>query len=215
VRHLNEEDLVINIEYETSLEKKITSTVTCAFREYKTVDELVSEINEVIFKECKNIKIKFFPLKNRVFIICHRACLKISKRLACILGYGKTCEFENEEFLSQYHPDLRNDMHYLYIYTNIVEKQIVGNTLVPLLRYVSLTGEYGDTVTNSVRPYYLKPAMKEIDTVAITVCNEFGEEIQFNHGVFTVTLHFRQKRTKVRVNELDYILCKINIQWNL
>jgi len=85
-------------------------------------------------------------------------------------------------------------MYHIFVYSDIVQPQIVGDSLVPLLRIVNITGKKGDVVTQTFRPYYLPINKLEFDTVEVLLCNEFGEEINFEQGQSIVTLHIRKTK---------------------
>jgi hypothetical protein len=90
-------------------------------------------------------------------------------------------------------PDMLMGMYHIFIYCDIVEPQVVGDCLAPLLRMVNISGKEGEAVTQTFRPYYLPLSRLEFDTIDILLCNEFGEEIQFDKGQTTLTLHFRKR----------------------
>ena len=81
----------------------------------------------------------------------------------------------------------------MFIYSDIIEPQIVGNSLVPLLRTINISGKDGEAITNNFHnPYYLKLSRYEVDVIAIVICNELGEELAMNKEQITLTLHFRR-----------------------
>ncbi|GBL84000.1 hypothetical protein AVEN_208317-1 [Araneus ventricosus] len=62
--------------------------------------------------------------------------------------------------------------HYrvLFLYTDIVEPQIVGNVFAPLLRIVNVTGSDGEMVCVQYdRPHYIPLSRKIIDTIEIVI----------------------------------------------
>jgi hypothetical protein len=80
---------------------------------------------------------------------------------------------------------------HLYVYTNIVRYQVVGNSQLPLLRIVDAKNlEHQSTFAN---PYYLPVSVKELNEIGCFLYNSRGELIDFNPGGRTVAvLHFRQ-----------------------
>jgi hypothetical protein len=79
---------------------------------------------------------------------------------------------------------------HLYVYTNIVRYQVVGNSQLPLLRIVDAKNlEHQSTFAN---PYYLPVSVKELNEIGCFLYNSRGEPIDFNPGGRTVAvLHFR------------------------
>ena len=50
--------------------------------------------------------------------------------------------------------DMSRGFESLYVYTNVVEPRVVGDSLVPLLRIVPLSGRQGDTVSKTFQKTY-------------------------------------------------------------
>jgi hypothetical protein len=81
----------------------------------------------------------------------------------------------------------------MFIYADIDKPQIVGSSLVPLLRMINIHGIDGQAVSNTfMNPYYLQLSRSEIEVISILICNELGEVLPINKGQLTLTLHFRQ-----------------------
>ena len=86
-------------------------------------------------------------------------------------------------------------VHYqiLMVYTDIIEPQIVGNVLAPLLRIVNVTGRDGEMVSAQYdRPHYL-PVSRIINSLEIVIRTHTGALTPFERGRSYVKLHFRQK----------------------
>ncbi|GBN09809.1 hypothetical protein AVEN_224484-1 [Araneus ventricosus] len=80
--------------------------------------------------------------------------------------------------------------HYrvLFLYTEIVESQTVGDVFAPLFRIVNVTGSDGEMVyVQYDRPYYISLSRKIIDTIEIVIRTHRGER-----GRSYVKLHLRQ-----------------------
>ncbi len=45
--------------------------------------------------------------------------------------------------------DMAQGFYSLYVYTDVVEPRVVGDTVVPLLRVVPIEGKHGDVVSKS------------------------------------------------------------------
>jgi hypothetical protein len=91
-------------------------------------------------------------------------------------------------------PAAKKDLnHHVYVYSDIVQPQIVGDSFAPLLRIMNFAGKKDEVVNVTFRPYYKPVAKLDFDTIEILLCNEFGEEIEFVEGDCVVTLHFKRK----------------------
>ncbi|GBM92355.1 hypothetical protein AVEN_9196-1 [Araneus ventricosus] len=86
--------------------------------------------------------------------------------------------------------------HYrvLFLYTEIIESQTVGDVFTPLLRIVNVTGSDGEMVyVRYDRPYYIPLSRKLIDTIEVVIRTHLGELTPFERGRSYVKLHLRQK----------------------
>lgn len=90
--------------------------------------------------------------------------------------------------------DLNNGLYSIYVYTNIIQDTIVGNTLAPLLRTVLASGNYGDIIQKTfVHPHYMRLAQDRIADIEISLRDDTGNLIPFEFGKVLVKLHFRKK----------------------
>ena len=104
----------------------------------------------------------------------------------------KNITFKSSETLKQNLSEISN----FYIYSDIVEYQIVGNNQAPLLRIVP-TGEVnkGLNFTSKIfdSPHYIPVARNNLDTIEIDITNHLGNPIYFTSGEVVVKLHFKRK----------------------
>ena len=86
----------------------------------------------------------------------------------------------------------------LYLYADIVERQLVGDVLVPLLRTVADTSSrVGEIVTADFRQiHYLPLRIGSFESVDIEVTDTLGRPVRFLFGDITVKLHFRRKKRR-------------------
>jgi hypothetical protein len=85
----------------------------------------------------------------------------------------------------------------LYVYTDIIDDQYVGDTLAPLLGYVDVEGIPGSRVGHTCNPLMYLPVNKAyIDTIQIRICDEYGKDVKFPDDVenVVVRLHFRRAK---------------------
>ena len=82
----------------------------------------------------------------------------------------------------------------LYVYSDIVEDEQVGDTRAPLLRTVHIDGTVGQTVNKEFeRPYY-KPVRKQyINSILVEIKDDTGRDIEFTSGKVICVLHFRRR----------------------
>ena len=87
--------------------------------------------------------------------------------------------------------DLEAGFHAMYLYTDIVEPQLVGDSKVSLLKVVKCSGQFGDNVSvNFPNLQYVPVNVKSFETA-----DDTQEKVPLEFGKVIVTLHFRQRRS--------------------
>ncbi len=90
-------------------------------------------------------------------------------------------------------PQARHSL--MFIYTNVVAPQIVGDVQAPLLRVVNIKGQDGEIISSKYdRPYYLPVSQKEFQAIEIEIKAITGERVPFERGKVIVVLHFRMRQ---------------------
>jgi len=129
--------------------------------------------------------------------------------LAYMLGFGRsniTIKDKGWEILTNgqitrkadYPPDMKAGLYAIYVYCNIVERQIVGDVLVPLLAKIPVSGEH-DSIVHQVfnPPLYVPIVRNSIDTIEISIKDDTNRGIQFQYGKVILTLHFRRRKIRL------------------
>lgn len=83
----------------------------------------------------------------------------------------------------------------IFIYTDIIKYQYVGDRLAPLLRTVVVLNDARSTqniIYNS--PHYVPTNKSVIENINIRITDEFGKNIRFKRGKSIIKLHFRPVR---------------------
>ena len=82
----------------------------------------------------------------------------------------------------------------LFVYCNVVEPRIVGDTTTPLLRIVPVNhDDRGKNVTRAYEKiFYCPVATKNFSSIEILIRDDTGQAVSFEFGKVTVTLHFRK-----------------------
>ncbi len=95
---------------------------------------------------------------------------------------------------SEYPADVFRGLHSMYIYTNIIERQIVGDSLVPLLRICGINNDdQGKNVSIKFNnPRYLPVNANNISSIHVNLRNEYGDNLPFRAGNVILTLQFRK-----------------------
>jgi len=92
--------------------------------------------------------------------------------------------------------DIQAGVHSLYIYCDVLEMTPLGDSLVPLLRIVSIPEQRHGSIINKIYDQirYTPLQKKHVDSIEIDIRDSFGEKIAFENGQVIVTLHFRRTR---------------------
>jgi len=171
---------------------------------YNSIQHLVTIINQHF--EQHELPCSLFYSEGKCLIsfqVGSGYSISISAKLSDILGYNGKTQFNSKEpnqttsptfFFGNYRPDIQGGRHHMFIYCDIIDPQIVGSSLVPLLRMVNTAGTEGQAMTQTFStPFYVPLSRSEFDTVSIRLCDEFGEELPIDKGHVTLSLHFRNR----------------------
>ena len=120
----------------------------------------------------------------------------LTRHLQYMLGFGETLQtFAEAKTVAQYPPDMRAGFSNMFIYCSIVEPQIVGDSMEPLLRIVPVEGRFGDIVERVYNnPHYVGCLSKSIGSISISIKDDRNQLVPYQFGKVLVNLHFRKKR---------------------
>jgi hypothetical protein len=102
--------------------------------------------------------------------------------------------------------ELNVGLNLMFVYSDVVEYNVVGHTAAPLLRVIpfkvdTAAGAYeegGNTFhvhREFVHPHYLPVSKSYFDSVNISIKGDLGQDVPFiDKGKVTVKLHFRKKQ---------------------
>ncbi|GBO37734.1 hypothetical protein AVEN_30389-1 [Araneus ventricosus] len=129
------------------------------------------------------------------------ATLKLSDRLSENLGFvpgevlGENVLHDTTYAIeSPFIADPNIDLYLLYIYTDIIQPEMVGGVFAPLLRIVTVKGKDGDMIHEIFdRPHYCPVSRKNFQSIEIVIRTHTGRFVSFDRGKLIVKLHFRLK----------------------
>ena len=167
---------------------------------YNSAKEFVKEIQRNIKKANSDsaIKMTYDPItmKARVNVTIDDWELVITQKYANILGF-KTLIFSKGITTGEKNVDLDEGMTALYVYSDIIQPQIVGHTVVPLLRVVPISGNRHEPyVTHEfIHPRYLPTQAVSTNIIQIHISRDDGRPVAFKSGKVIATLHVRPRRS--------------------
>jgi len=179
--------------------KKVRAMVEATKDKSDAAQQLVAKIEKNKPVCDGNISFRFDKVLKRVSLKLNTDVvvrLYMTKHLQYILGYGdQTMSFMAKKNMAEYPPDCQGGFSNIFIYCSGIEHQIVGNTLVPLLRVVPVTGSFGDIIERIYdNPHYVGCLTKSTDSINITIKDDRNELVKFQFGKIILKLHFRKKR---------------------
>ena len=125
-------------------------------------------------------------------VLIEKCSLKFVGYLADLLHVPDTKQFP---FQAKFKDIQVNTYESMFIYTDIIDDQIVGDTKAKLLDTLSIKGSRDEVVTIEVEnPNYVNVGKSEINSINITLRDSTGSLIHFTKfAKFIVKLHFRPK----------------------
>lgn len=171
---------------------------------YTTIEELLTEIKYALQSAQlqDDIVMKFDQIRNRVILqVKDRAPgfgIGFSQNLLNMLGFTKTeNEFYSAGTYVEKAADITEGFSALYIYSDIVQNRIVGDTMASLVRVVPIEQKrlINSSGVNWVwfqHIQYIPVNKTYTDTVEINIRRDNGDIVPFESGKVVLTLHFKK-----------------------
>ena len=189
-------------------DKVVREKISIPYGYYTSIEELTDRINTsfIVFGVESGItqmpQLRVDKLTRKISIhLFNGMRIIFSPGLGNILGYN-----EREDVINVYgipdtvitlHDTYNTDVNCqsLFVYCDILERVIVGDTKAPLLRSLSVSGKHGNIVREIYdKPMYVPVQKKHFESVEIDIRSDFGEPVSFVNGKSSVTLHFRMSK---------------------
>ena len=148
-------------------------------------------------KELKNnnITFSFNPRAHKVKVtLAANHYIALYGQMAKILGFGgggdvKILKSKESPYVAELHSTTS-----IYVYCNTVQPQLVGNTMVPLLRTIPVSGNSGDVITKTfTNIQYVPVQTKSFEDIEILLRTDTGDPVPFERGKVIATLYFRKQ----------------------
>lgn len=165
---------------------------------YNSGKEVVQAISDTLkSRGVKNIMIQFKDISEKVHIrLKGTSRVAFENHLALLLGFEYKRIVIDKNMTAPFVCDLNAGFQSLFIYLDIIDAQIVGDTKAPLLQAVPAKGKDGEVITLDYdSPQFIPLARKEFETIEILITDDKGEKVLFQRGRVLITLTFRPRRT--------------------
>ena len=186
---------ILTIASFTKIIAGIFYTAIVGYGYYETIQDLIKAINKALAKDLGNgnIVLSLNALTGKVKVQLKSGYeLYVDGKMSIILGFGGKKTKITKTIESAYEADLRS-ITTIYVYNDIVQPQIVGDTSAKLLKTIPVEGKYGDVITKTfTNIQYVPIQTKSFEDMEILLRTDTGEPVPFERGKVVVTLHFRQ-----------------------
>ena len=176
-------------------------------KHYSSVNEYVSGIRESLKQAHldkslvdKSNEIEFFYLLNgKVKIhLSPGYTLRLRREQAIVLGFmtfedpAETYDIENAQETGTYKANLYRETN-IHVYCDIVQPQIVGDKMTPLVAVVPCqkTTETYETLYAVENIHYIPVQTKAFQNIQVHLRSSTEESIPFEHGRAAITLHLK------------------------
>lgn len=165
---------------------------------YPTPQSLIGEIeklaNITLSAYNQEISLKYDPITQKVSLDETTNILSFPPNIARMLGLATNKLGGNNPLTGSRVVDIEL-LDTLFVYCDVIEPQVVGDKLVPLLRIVPVTGERGTMISHEYqRAQYRRLQKKQFQSIEIDIRDHVGNKVPFERGTLNVTLHFRQRK---------------------
>ena len=160
---------------------------------YPTIASLIKKIKEVL---PSNVSITFDSVKERTRVqVSDGYSVQFGSDIARLLGFPSDKRIKSSNQVSPYHATPSGGLSTVYVYSDIIKPQIVGETTTPLLRIVNWnhTSKEENTSLTFEQLYFSPLKNAHFDTINILLLDDTGREIVFEYGKVVVVLEFREK----------------------
>ena len=167
-------------------------------KHYSSVNEYVSSINRSL-KESNGIEF-FLESNGKVKVrLSPGYTVRLRREQAIILGFmtfedpAETYDIENHTETGTYKANLYRETN-IHVYCDIVQPQIVGDKMAPLVAVVPCqkTTETYETLYAVENIHYIPVQTKSFKNIKVDLRSSTDEPIPFEHGRAAITLHLRR-----------------------
>ena len=165
---------------------------------YHTVDEVIGAMDKRLLNNF-HIQIRYDSTTRRVTIVAGKdGRIKLRNDLARVLGFDHDTLIRGTTQVGAYLATPSGGFTAMYVYTDIIQEQFVGDYNATLLRTIPIQGrKHGDPINSNIfnTIYYMPVSKRLINTIEIKLADDGGAPVVFTEGKVIVVLHFRRKKS--------------------
>jgi hypothetical protein len=159
----------------------------------KLLEMIQREANEALNVTGLQMRLDYNAITRKIFVQPSRWILMVPDPIQKLLGMT-TDVLDSSNITAMEVIDL-HPIDSLYVYCDVIEPRIVGDSQVPLMRIVPVEGSHAELVTRIYENvHYVRLQQKRFQTVEINIRDRTGNKVPFERGTLNVTLHFRQRK---------------------
>ena len=114
--------------------------------------------------------------------------------LAALLGFEERIITGTHRIEADYPFDVKNTLYSLFIYTDIIKPQMVGDTYAKLLQVTPAPQRTNTIISHTFNPVQYVPLERNsFESIEIAIRNSAGDLVPFTTGLSIVKLHFRPR----------------------
>ena len=172
---------------------------------YSKVDDVIEALHQTLKEHepqaLNSISFSYSKISGKVTVtLKNGAEVAFDDDIAAILGFETSSDPDTKMLssttTSKYAANVSGGIYSLYVYCDIIQSQVVGDSQVPLLRIVPIDGQHGEVLTRSFQtPQYYPLSRKQFDTIEIDINDDTGSHPSFEYGKVLITLHFRSVKS--------------------
>ena len=186
--------------FDSKTQQTLTIQLSVGF--YDSVPRIVKEFNSkcLLHQATSRISMQYNNITNFIYFSgAEGSILTFKGRLAEILGFKPGVPFAlppslnfRKHYVAPYPADIYGGIHNIFVYSDIVDYQLVGDSHVPLLRCINITPDVGRMPTLMYdKPNYTSLSKSAFDDIEISLKNDQNQYMPFMYGKVIVKLHFR------------------------
>jgi len=146
------------------------------------------------FSQFADIKLKELPDSRVQLNVPTDVKVRFNEKLMDMLGFIEST-FTSGTYISKYALDLSAGINEVFLYTDIIYPQLLGNTSAQILKIIPIANERDDQIVKHFPvPLYFPVKKNNFDSIEMELRTSSGSLMQFISGKTSLVLSFRKKK---------------------